>query len=41
MVTHNVKLCNEADNILLLDNGFIVDHGDYNEIKKNTLLKNC
>jgi HlyD family secretion protein len=39
MVTHNVKLCNEADNILLLDNGFIVDHGDYNEIKKNTLFK--
>tara|TARA_A100001015_G_scaffold274722_1_gene331336 strand:- start:797 stop:1267 length:471 start_codon:yes stop_codon:yes gene_type:complete len=39
MVTHNVKLCIDADMIFLLDKGKVVDSGKYLEIKNNELYK--
>ena len=39
MVTHNVKLCSEADMIFLINNGSIVDTGNYSKIKENNLYK--
>ncbi|MDC0853730.1 ABC transporter ATP-binding protein [Candidatus Pelagibacter sp.] len=38
MVTHNVKLCQNADIIYLLDNGSIKDFGDYDKLKKDNLF---
>ena len=38
MVTHNVKLCKQADLIYLLDNGNIEEFGDYNKLKNNELF---
>tara|TARA_X000001036_G_C20672250_1_gene802894 strand:- start:627 stop:2429 length:1803 start_codon:yes stop_codon:yes gene_type:complete len=39
MVTHNVKLCNEADNIFLLDSGKIKKHGNFEKLKNDDLFK--
>jgi len=38
MVTHNVKLCQNADIIYLLENGSIKDFGDYDKLKKDDLF---
>jgi ATP-binding cassette, subfamily B, bacterial PglK len=38
MVTHNVKLCKNADTIYLLDNGSIKEFGSYNKLKKDDLF---
>ena len=38
MVTHNVKLCKNADIIYLLDNGSIKNFGDYDKLKKDNLF---
>ena len=40
MVTHNVKLCKQADMIYLLEKGHIRNHGNYEEIKKDELFLN-
>ena len=38
MVTHNVKLCRDADMIFLLSEGFVKDSGNYDKIKKDLLF---
>ena len=38
MVTHNVKLCRDADMIFLLNDGFVKDFGNYDKIKKDHLF---
>ena len=40
VVSHNVKLCRNADQIILLNNGFINQIGGYDELKKNKLFLN-
>ena len=39
MVTHNVKLCEKADQIFLLENGSIKENGDFSKLKKDLLFK--
>lgn len=39
MVTHNVKLCREADIIYLINNGSVVDSGRYEDLTKNDIFK--
>ena len=38
MVTHNVKLCKNADKIYLLENGFVKASGTYEHIKNDSLF---
>ena len=38
MVTHNLKLCRDADIIYLLDQGKIKEFGKYNNLIKNELF---
>ena len=38
MVTHNLKLCKEADIIYLLDQGKIKEFGKYENMIKNELF---
>ncbi len=40
IVTHNVKLCRNADTIILLQNGMINEIGKYDDIKGNKLFLN-
>ncbi len=39
MVTHNVKLCDKADQIILLENGSIKENGDFKKLKNDNLFK--
>ena len=39
MVTHNVKLCEKADQIFLLENGSIKENGDFSKLKNDLLFK--
>ena len=39
IVTHNVKLCREADIIYLINNGSVVDSGKYEDLTKNDIFK--
>ena len=39
MVTHNVKLCKNANNIYLLENGLIKKSGVYEELLIDDLFK--
>jgi HlyD family secretion protein len=39
MVTHNVKLCDKADQIFLLENGSLKENGDFSKLKNNSLFK--
>ncbi len=39
MVTHNVKLCDNADQIILLENGLIKENGDFKKLKNDNLFK--
>ena len=39
MVTHNVKLCEKADQIFLLENGSIKENGNFNKLKNDSLFK--
>ena len=39
MVTHNVKLCDKADQIILLENGSIKENGDFKKLKNENLFK--
>ena len=39
MVTHNVKLCKNADKIFLMENGMIRKIGKYQELIKDELFK--
>ena len=39
LITHNVKLCSEADNIFILEKGKILVNGDFKKIKTNRLFK--
>ena len=39
LITHNVKLCSEADNIFILEKGKISDNGDFEKIKNNRLFR--
>ena len=39
LITHNVKLCSEADNIFILEKGKILVNGDFQKIKTNRLFK--
>ena len=38
MVTHNVKLCKNADVIYLMDNGSIKEFGNFEKLKKDNLF---
>ena len=38
IVSHNVKLCKNADSINLLDDGSIIASGKYEDIKENDLF---
>ena len=38
IVTHNVKLCREADNIYLLQDGLINQVGKYQDLKEKNLF---
>ncbi len=39
MVTHNVKLCDKADQIILLENGSIKENGDFKKLNNDNLFK--
>ena len=39
MVTHNVKLCEKADQIFLLEDGLIKESGDFSKLKNDLLFK--
>jgi ATP-binding cassette, subfamily B, bacterial PglK len=39
MVTHNVSMCNEADEIYLLNDGSIKEHGNFDKLKNDSLFQ--